>query len=71
MTEIFDLCLQEAEDLHQTLAKRFSVNKDVWTNFGEFYFEHGEAEKARKLMQRSFKSLPNNQRKSAQICRPG
>lgn len=60
---MFDLLFQEAETLYQTLVRRFSINKDVWINFGEFYFEHGEAEKARKLMQRSFKSLPNNQRK--------
>ncbi|XP_070539661.1 protein RRP5 homolog [Ptychodera flava] len=49
--------LQQAEQLYTTMVRRFSLNKDVWTSYGMFLMINGKSEAARKLMQRSFKSL--------------
>ncbi|XP_013409500.1 protein RRP5 homolog isoform X4 [Lingula anatina] len=46
-----------AEQLYNKLVKRFSLRKDTWISFGTFYFRQNRAESARKLLQRSLKSL--------------
>ena len=56
---------QEAEQLFSTLVKKNSGNKDVWIKFGEFYFQQSRMDSARKLMQRSLKSLDMRHRKLA------
>lgn len=53
---------QAAESLFQTMVRKHSVNKDVWIDFGTFYFKHGKADSAHKLMQRSLKSLETRNR---------
>lgn len=45
------------------MIKKFKQNKDVWIKFGQFYFKDGKPDMARKLMQRSFKSLDKRDRK--------
>ncbi|XP_060588543.1 protein RRP5 homolog [Ruditapes philippinarum] len=52
---------EDAEQLFNTLVKKHSGNKDVWIKFGEFYFQQGRLESARKLLQRCLKSLEMRQ----------
>ncbi|XP_076345975.1 ribosomal RNA Processing 5 isoform X2 [Tachypleus tridentatus] len=49
--------IEEVEQLYNTMIKRFRQNKEVWINFGTFYMKTERPELARKLMQRSLKSL--------------
>ncbi|KAL4232346.1 Protein RRP5 [Mactra antiquata] len=48
---------EEAEQLFSVLIKKHNTNKDIWIKFGEFYFNQNRKESARKLLQRSFKTL--------------
>ncbi|KAL9983734.1 hypothetical protein ACROYT_G005955 [Oculina patagonica] len=50
--------LELAEQLYQTMSKRFSQSKKVWVGFGAFYMKQGKLDLGRKLLQRSLKSLP-------------
>ena len=54
---------QAAEQLYNTMLKKFGQDKDVWVNFGLFYFKDNKPDLARKLLQRSFKTLEKKQRK--------
>lgn len=47
----------EAAKIYDTMLKKFKSNKDVWIDYGLFYYTSGKFEMARKLMQRSFDSL--------------
>ncbi len=58
------LYVQAAEQLYSQMIRRFSLRKDVWVHFGLFYFKDNKADMARKLMQRSLKSLDKTHRKS-------
>ncbi|XP_033633254.1 protein RRP5 homolog [Asterias rubens] len=49
--------LEQAEQLYNTMVKRFNFNKDVWISYGYFLMKSGRHGAAHKLMQRSFKSL--------------
>ncbi|XP_071503484.1 LOW QUALITY PROTEIN: protein RRP5 homolog [Diadema antillarum] len=49
--------MEQAEQLYESMIKRFKFNPDVWTGFGTFLMKNGRHEQARRLMQRSFKSL--------------
>ncbi|KAK3095914.1 hypothetical protein FSP39_020750 [Pinctada imbricata] len=49
--------MEEAEQLYNIMTKKLGQNKDVWRGFGDFYFRNQRAESARKLLQRSLKSL--------------
>ncbi|XP_072042808.1 LOW QUALITY PROTEIN: protein RRP5 homolog [Amphiura filiformis] len=49
--------IEAAEQLYGTMVKRFNFEKEVWINFGMFLMKHSKQDTARKLMQRSFKSL--------------
>lgn len=53
----FDL----AEQLYQTMVKRFSANLRAWTEFGQFLMKRGKLDAARNLLQRSLKSLSSKQ----------
>ncbi|XP_068709241.1 protein RRP5 homolog [Montipora foliosa] len=50
--------MELAEQLYQTMIKRFNQSKKVWIGFGSFYMKQGKLETGRKLLQRSLKSLP-------------
>lgn len=56
------LFFQLAEQLYQTMSKRFSQSKKVWVGFGAFYMRQGKLDVGRKLLQRSLKSLPKRKR---------
>ncbi|XP_030842281.1 protein RRP5 homolog [Strongylocentrotus purpuratus] len=49
--------IEQAEQLYETMVKRFKFDPDVWIGFGTFLMKHGKHDPARRLMQRSFKSL--------------
>ena len=53
---------QAAEQLHTNIVKRFSQDKDVWIQFGQFYFHNNKVDQARKLMQRSLRTLDRKYR---------
>ena len=55
--------LQAAEQLYGTMVKRFNFNKEIWINFGMFLMKNKKQDSARRLMQRSFKSLDQKHRK--------
>ena len=45
------------------MTKRFNTSKKVWINYGFFLMKNGKTEAGRKLLQRSFQSLPERKRK--------
>ncbi|XP_041370390.1 protein RRP5 homolog [Gigantopelta aegis] len=49
--------LEEAEQLYNTMVRRFSLYKDIWLGFCLFFFNNNRLDSARKLLQRSLKSL--------------
>ncbi|OWF35668.1 protein RRP5 homolog [Mizuhopecten yessoensis] len=49
--------IDEAEQLHNKLVRRYSQDKDIWNSFSMFYYKHGRVDDARKLLQRCLKSL--------------
>ncbi|XP_048249313.1 protein RRP5 homolog isoform X1 [Haliotis rufescens] len=49
--------MEEAEKMYNTMTKKFTQDKTVWTGFGLFFFKNGRPEAARKLLQRCLKSL--------------
>ena len=53
---------QAAEQIHTNIVKRFSQDKDVWIHFGQFYFHNNKVDQARKLMQRSLRTLDRKHR---------
>ena len=57
------LFIQQAEQLYESMIKRFKFDADVWTSFGTFLMKNGRHDQARRLMQRSFKSLIQKDRK--------
>ncbi|XP_044173478.1 protein RRP5 homolog [Acropora millepora] len=50
--------MELADQLYQTMIKRFSQSKKVWIGGLSFYMKQGNLEKGRKLLQRSLKTLP-------------
>eukprot|EP00794_Sanderia_malayensis_P005757 gene5757-6460_t len=50
---------EKAEKLYHTMTRRFNTSKKVWVSYGFFLMKNGKAEAARKLLQRSFQSLPD------------
>lgn len=61
-THIYTFSIQEAEELYRVMLKRFKTSKRVWCDFGWFLLASGKTEEARKLLQRSMKSLPEHKR---------
>jgi rRNA biogenesis protein RRP5 len=47
-----------ADEIFQTLIRRFKGSKAVWITYGTFRFQQGELDEARALLDRSLKSLP-------------
>ena len=58
--------MQLAEQVFQTMTKKFSSHTQVWMKYGLFLMQNGRIEAARNLMKRSFKSLSKQQRKYLQ-----
>jgi len=48
---------EAAEKLYMTMVKRFSTSKKVWISYGNFLMTCQRCDDARKLLQRSLKSL--------------
>ena len=48
---------EQAELLHQIMLKKFNYDKNVYINFGLFYYKTNRTESARKLLQKSLNSL--------------
>jgi len=53
--------LQAAEQLYNTMVRRFSGIKDIWLDFGTYLMRNGRSDFAHKLMERSLKSLPTKE----------
>ncbi|XP_033757030.1 protein RRP5 homolog [Pecten maximus] len=49
--------IDEAENLHNKLVRRYSQDKEIWISFMMFYYKHERVDDARKLLQRCLKSL--------------
>lgn len=55
--KMFDL----AEQLYQTMTKRFATSTKVWTQYGLFLMKQGKLPAARNLLQKCLKNLPSKQ----------
>ncbi|NP_001122095.1 programmed cell death 11 L homeolog [Xenopus laevis] len=49
---------KQAEDLYNTMLKRFRQEKSVWIKFATFLLKQGQGDGTHKLLQRALKSLP-------------
>ncbi|KAJ1553498.1 rRNA biogenesis protein rrp5, partial [Nowakowskiella sp. JEL0078] len=49
---------EDAEQLYQTMTKKFKESSRVWTAVGLFFITRGKVEEARQVLQRSLQSLP-------------
>ncbi|KAG8435325.1 hypothetical protein GDO86_013327 [Hymenochirus boettgeri] len=49
--------LKQAEDLYNSMLKRFRQEKSVWLKFATFVLKQGQAEATHRLLQRALKSL--------------
>ena len=54
---------QEAEDIHKEMMKKYSSNKDVWINAGQFYYGSKRFSQARTILENAYKALPKSERK--------
>jgi len=50
--------IEDAEKLFQVMIRKFKTSLQVWTGYGFFLMKNGQLDAARKLLQRSLKSLP-------------
>ena len=53
--------VQLADQLYQTMTKKFGNVQRVWSQYGTFLMKRRKVEAARNLLQRSFKSLASKQ----------
>ena len=51
-----------ADELFKTMVKKFGTQLKVWTGYAEFLMGRGHYEAARRVLERSLKSLPKAQR---------
>lgn len=49
--------IQQAEDVHRILMKRFRAEKNVWIHYATFCYKNANLEEGRKLVERAVKSL--------------
>lgn len=56
-----------AEELYQSLVKKFKESSKVWVAFGLFYIKRGNIEESRKVLQRAIKSLAKRKRECMRI----
>jgi len=47
-----------ADEIYQTLIRRFKGSKAVWINYGTFRFQQDQHDEARALLDRAIKSIP-------------
>ena len=50
-----------AEELHQTVCKKFRDVPDVWVRYGAFKMQQGKSTQARQVLQDALKALPKHQ----------
>ncbi|KAM4704033.1 protein RRP5 homolog [Rhinophrynus dorsalis] len=53
--------IKQAEDLYNTMLKRFRQEKSVWLKFATFLLKQGQAEATQRLLQRALKCLPDKE----------
>jgi rRNA biogenesis protein RRP5 len=58
----------EAQETYALAAKKFKQSSKVWVQFGLYWFFRGNFEEARKVLQRSMKSLPKRKRMLHDFC---
>ena len=51
-----------ADELFKTMMKKFGSDLKVWIGYAEFMMGRGHLEAARRLLEKSFKSLPKAHR---------
>lgn len=56
------LLIQLAEQLYQTMSKRFKDTPHVWTQYGLFLMKQGRPDAARKVLEKSLKAVHMKQR---------
>jgi rRNA biogenesis protein RRP5 len=54
----------KADDIFQTMIKKFSQSSKVWVNYAAYLMEHNRADEGRELLPRSLKILPTRKRRS-------
>ncbi|XP_054839484.1 protein RRP5 homolog [Eublepharis macularius] len=50
---------KQADDLYNTMLKRFRQEKSVWVKYTDFLLKRGQVEAAHRLLPRALKCLPN------------
>ena len=58
----------KAEELFQTMLKKFSQSSKVWVNYAAYLLEHNRLEEARDLLPRSLKILPKRKCNLSRRC---
>ena len=58
---------QLAEQLYQTMTKRFKDTDSVWTQYGLFLMKQGRPDAARKILEKSLKAVHKKQRKNLRL----
>ncbi|MEE6485919.1 hypothetical protein FKM82_014452 [Ascaphus truei] len=52
---------KQAEDLYNTMLKRFRQEKSVWLKYGTFLLKQGQTDATHRLLQRALKGLPDKE----------
>ncbi|NXO52984.1 RRP5 protein, partial [Aramus guarauna] len=52
---------KQAEELYQTMLKRFRQEKSVWLKYASFLLKQGQTEATHRLLERSLKALPTKE----------
>nr|XP_042711593.1 protein RRP5 homolog [Chrysemys picta bellii] len=52
---------QQADDLYNTMLKRFRQEKSVWLKYATFLLKRGQVEATHRLLERALKGLPNKE----------
>ncbi|XP_005048646.1 PREDICTED: protein RRP5 homolog isoform X2 [Ficedula albicollis] len=52
---------KQAEELYQTMLKRFRQEKSVWLKYASFLLKQGQAEATHRLLERALKALPTKE----------
>lgn len=55
---------EKADEMFQTMIKKFSQSSKVWVNYAAYLMEHNRVEEGRELLPRSLKILPKRKRMS-------
>ncbi|XP_075614116.1 protein RRP5 homolog isoform X1 [Balearica regulorum gibbericeps] len=52
---------KQAEELYQTMLKRFRQEKSVWLKYASFLLKQGQTEATHRLLERALKALPTKE----------